>query len=289
MIEFSQQLCARALAALSELESRTVAADGGRLKLEWGALENRPGTEVDDLLWWDGDRLLGFLGLYAFGGPTIEIAGMVDPLSRRRGIGSALLDSALPLCRDRGPDRALLVTPRASVGGREFARGRGGVLDHSEHALVLHGAPDGAPHDDAPDHVPSDPRITLRRGTREDAVDVARLHTAAFGWSSATGEGPLSSGSAYTVMVEHGGVVVGTLRVTVEHGVGGVYGFAVDPRWQGRGIGRDVLRRVCRRLFADGVDRVALEVAVDNEHALGLYTSVGFTPLTTEDYYALPR
>jgi ribosomal protein S18 acetylase RimI-like enzyme len=29
-------------------------------------------------------------------------------------------------------------------------------------------------------------------------------------------------------------------------------------------------------------------VDVDNDHALGLYTSVGFTPVITEDYYALP-
>jgi ribosomal protein S18 acetylase RimI-like enzyme len=29
-------------------------------------------------------------------------------------------------------------------------------------------------------------------------------------------------------------------------------------------------------------------VAVDNDRALGLYTSIGFTPVTTEDYFALP-
>jgi ribosomal protein S18 acetylase RimI-like enzyme len=33
--------------------------------------------------------------------------------------------------------------------------------------------------------------------------------------------------------------------------------------------------------------RVGLEVAVENERALGLYTSIGFRPVTTEDYYAL--
>jgi ribosomal protein S18 acetylase RimI-like enzyme len=29
-------------------------------------------------------------------------------------------------------------------------------------------------------------------------------------------------------------------------------------------------------------------VDVENDRALGLYTSVGFEPITTEDYYALP-
>jgi ribosomal protein S18 acetylase RimI-like enzyme len=33
---------------------------------------------------------------------------------------------------------------------------------------------------------------------------------------------------------------------------------------------------------------VHLEVATDNDRALHLYTSLGFTPATIEDYYALP-
>jgi ribosomal protein S18 acetylase RimI-like enzyme len=62
----------------------------------------------------------------------------------------------------------------------------------------------------------------------------------------------------------------------------------VDPAWQGRGIGRDVLRRVCRELRDEGIQRIGLEVAVENDHALRLYTSLGFTQITTEDYYGLP-
>lgn len=279
VIEFSRGLSPPALAALAELEARTIAVDGGRLKLEWGALESRSGEAVEDLLWWDGDRLLGFLGLYSFGLPAVELAGMVDPQARRHGIGTALLDAALPLCRERGTTRALLVTPRGTVGGREFARDRGAVLDHSEHALVL---------PDTPDEVRGDPRVTLRRATGDDAAHLARLLGAAFGWTPLGGPQPPSTDTAHTVLVEFEGAVVGTMRVTHERDVGGIYGFVVEPLWRGRGIGRDVLRRVCRQLFADGVDHVGLEVAVDNEHALGLYTSVGFTPVSTEDYYAVP-
>jgi ribosomal protein S18 acetylase RimI-like enzyme len=49
-----------------------------------------------------------------------------------------------------------------------------------------------------------------------------------------------------------------------------------------------VLRRVCQQLRAQGAQQIGLEVAVDNDRALGLYTSIGFTPVTTEDYYVLP-
>ena len=64
--------------------------------------------------------------------------------------------------------------------------------------------------------------------------------------------------------------------------------FVIDPAWQGRGIGRAALRRACEQLRAEGAHAIGLEVDVENDRALTLYTSVGFTPILTEDYFALP-
>jgi ribosomal protein S18 acetylase RimI-like enzyme len=36
------------------------------------------------------------------------------------------------------------------------------------------------------------------------------------------------------------------------------------------------------------VTRLHLEVEVNNDRALGLYTSLGFTPTSTEDYFDIP-
>ena len=99
MLQRAAGLGAPQLAAVADLERRVVAADGGRLKLEWGTLRARSGDRVEDLLWWDGDRLAGFLGLYSFGAPAVELAGMVDPERRRQGIATALVDAALPCAR----------------------------------------------------------------------------------------------------------------------------------------------------------------------------------------------
>ena len=63
MVELSSGLSAAALDAIADLEGRVVAADGGRLNLEWNALRHRSGQDVEDVLWWDGERLLGFLGI----------------------------------------------------------------------------------------------------------------------------------------------------------------------------------------------------------------------------------
>jgi GNAT superfamily N-acetyltransferase len=92
MLELARGLTDAQLDAVSDLEQRVVRHDGGRLKLEWGHLRNRPENEINDVLFWEGAALVGFLGLYAFGGEAIELVGMVDPGWRRRGIGSTLLE-----------------------------------------------------------------------------------------------------------------------------------------------------------------------------------------------------
>ncbi|WP_375478227.1 GNAT family N-acetyltransferase [uncultured Jatrophihabitans sp.] len=265
------------LAAVAELERRVVAADGGRLKLEWGALRGRAGSRPSDFLWVVDDRLVGFLGVYSFG-DRAELAGMVDPDFRRKGVGGRLLDAAADECRSRGLGNVLVIVPRPSAAGAALARGRGGSLDHAEHALVLSGEPaDG----------PTDPAVTTRAAAPDDAGEVARLLEAGFGWAPDDVAGKMSGFGSWTLLVERGTRAIGTLRLSEDGEFGFVHGFVIDPVEQGRGIGRDVLRRACRELRGRGLSRVALEVAVENERALGLYTSIGFQPVLTEDYYRI--
>lgn len=266
--------------AIAELERAVIAADGGRLKLEWDALGRRSGERVEDLLWWEGERLLGFLGIYQFG-PSPELAGMVAPDARDHGIGSTLLDAAVRLCRERGDRQPLLIVPRPSVAGRRLALRRGGALDHSEHHLVLPGEPTSA--------ASSSVRVGLRPATAADVPALARLLELGFGMAAPTDLADrLESAGSGTAVIESGGVAVGTLVLKTEGPEGSIYGFAVEPARQGQGIGRAALRQACQQLRADGARHVSLDVDVENDRALGLYTSVGFEPAATEDYYALP-
>jgi ribosomal protein S18 acetylase RimI-like enzyme len=265
------------LAAIADLERRVIAHDGGRLKLEWGVLESRSGQQVDDLLWRADDQVVGFLGLYSFGPTDLEFAGMVDPALRRTGIGTALLDEAVRLAKERGFSKTLLVTPRSTPAGHAFAVAKHAVLEHSEHFLSLGATPTVGP---------IDPALTVRPATDEDRSEIARILAA--GFNEEEQDVVISdSPDEQTLVIERGGAVVGTVRL-IRHGTtAGIYGFAVDPRHQGQGIGRDVLYRLSRQLREAGAKDVTLEVAVDNERALDLYLSVGFEPQTTEDYYEL--
>jgi ribosomal protein S18 acetylase RimI-like enzyme len=265
---------------IADLERRVIAHDGGRLKLEWGSLEHRSGEQVDDLVWRDGDKVVGFLGLYGFGHPTLELAGMVDPVRRRQGIGSALLATGLAATEGRGYTRALLVVPRSTPAGGAFARARGGVLEHSEHFLALT-RPAVARA--------SDPALTLRPAAADDIGEVVRILEAAFGWTPPADAVVAANNRAeQSLVAERDRRIVATLRTVRTKTGGAIYGLAVDPPLQGKGIGRDLLTRVCLQLQADGAEEVTLEVAVDNDRAVDLYRSVGFEQRASEDYYQLP-
>lgn len=261
--------------AICALEARVIATDGGRLKLEWPTLRRRSGKRVEDLLWRDADELLGYLGLYSFGGP-LELAGMVDPEARRRGIGSALLRRALGLAAARRLTEVLLVAPRATPTGRLFAERHGGVLEHSEHHMELQGTPPPAPTRED---------VLLRPVTADDLPVLRRIIRDAFG---SDGADRVPDGGDRQLVVECEASVVGTVRLSRDGDGIGIYGFAIDSPVRGRGIGREVLRQICARLRAEGSKRVTLEVASDNDRALGLYTSVGFVRLATEDYFRFP-
>jgi ribosomal protein S18 acetylase RimI-like enzyme len=278
-LELARGLTDEHLAAIAALEQRVVAADGGRLKLEWALLRSRPDNEIRDFLCWQGSRLVGFLGIYAFGRPNAEITGMVDPDWRRMGIGSAMLETALPVCLRREPAQVLLIAPRTGAGGREFALACGAVLEHSEHALCLTATPTEAPQD---------PALRLRDAVAGDLSELSALFIDGFGVPFVGGERALHGESRRTLVAEFDGAPVGVIQLTRDGQDGGIIGFVIKAGWRGRGIGRDVLARACRRLQAAGASRITLEVETENESALALYRSLGFAPLATEDYYRLP-
>ncbi len=280
-IEEARGLTSSQLGAIADLERRVVAHDGGRLKLEWGVLRERPTDQMNDLLAWRDRTLVGFCGIYHFGGEP-ELAGAVDPDRRRFGIGSSLLSLALEHLARRGVSRVLLVTPAATDVGRRFALAQGATLDHSEHHLELDGPPKGS----------AEPRATaaglLVRPARDgaDAYAIAPILRAAFGESSAyAGQ---TAPSDLALVVERDGDVVGALRLDLSGEPAGIYGLAVRPDVRGQGIGRAVLHEACLEARRRGARTVSLEVETDNDHALGLYTSVGFELRATEDYFALP-
>ncbi|MGO9879564.1 MAG: GNAT family N-acetyltransferase [Acidimicrobiales bacterium] len=268
------------LRAIEDLAAACVAVDGGRLKLERGVLQSRPPDQVNDFLWMGDDGLVGFLGLYGDRPDQAEICGMVHPGARRQGAFTRLFAAATAELARRGVPQALLVVDRLYESGACFARRAGGTIEHSEHRMTLHREPAD---------VVADPLVTLREAALGDARFVLSCISEAFGIPTEHLEDSQVEALARrfpgTLVIEYANEPVGTVRVDRDDQAAGIYGFAVVPRYQGRGIGRQVLATLARQLKAEGVADIGLEVSVTNDAALRLYLSCGFDVMGTEDYY----
>jgi ribosomal protein S18 acetylase RimI-like enzyme len=268
------------LRAIEQLAETCVAADGGRLKLEWRTLSSRASDEVNDFVWNLPEGLVGFLGVYGFRSDQVELCGMVHPAHRRRGIFSRLFQAASAELEGRGVQKALLVVDRLYQGGAGFAGYVGGSIEHSEHRMVLRREP--APF------VP-DPLVKLRLAEMSDVGFIVDCLAEAFDLPieqlDREAIEALAKRFQGTVVIERGNERVGTIRVERGQDSADVYGFAVTSANRGRGIGRQALSTIVGELAAEGIARVGLEVSSTNDSALVLYVSCGFDVTGTEDYY----
>lgn len=80
------------------------------------------------------------------------------------------------------------------------------------------------------------------------------------------------------LVAERDGEIVGTVMGADDGRRGWVYHLAVEPRLQGRGIGRRLMAEVEARLAARGVPKVNLHVAEGNERVVGFYRRLGYEP-----------
>lgn len=139
--------------------------------------------------------------------------------------------------------------------------------------------------------MPPDP-LVLSTATRADLADLLSLEEAAF---------PVDriSHRAWRHLVEHAhgrvvvardarGELLGAAVVLFRRGsqVARLYSLATAPAARGRGVGRTLLAEVVAEARRRGRERLRLEVRTDNETALQLYRSAGFTAVgELPDYY----
>lgn len=134
----------------------------------------------------------------------------------------------------------------------------------------------------------------IRAGARIDAPRLEEIERESFPaeqcFSPRRIRGLLHNPRALVHVAERDGVVVGWVVSLVRSHqrwcTGRLYGIAVSPTMSGRGIGRMLVVRTLEELTRRGVVSVALEVQSNNERAIGLYRSFGFTQAAyLPDYY----
>lgn len=104
------------------------------------------------------------------------------------------------------------------------------------------------------------------------------LHTACFPrpWNEAQLRGSLGSAGAFALGVESGGVLTGFVLARTAAGEAEILTLAVHPKQRRHGLGRQLMQAAMAQARGQGAGEMFLEVAVNNEAAIGLYAALGF-------------
>ncbi|MGG3466864.1 GNAT family N-acetyltransferase [Neobacillus pocheonensis] len=248
-----------------------------QLKLNFDMLENRTEDFQEDFFYYEDSKLVGFLGSYGFGN-KVELCGMVHPDFRRKGIFTGLLELGLAEAKKREIKTILLNAPTGSHTAKEFLKTIPCTYSVSEYQMKWQQT-----------ELTEDPKVTLRPSVSiEDWNAEIQLEVSCFGFSEKEAEEfnqrIRENHIDQNLIIEAEGKTAGKMRVSEADGEAWIYGFAVFPELQGKGIGRKALTKVVKTEQQKGLS-VFLEVEARNAHALRLYESCGFRSYHSQDYY----
>lgn len=136
--------------------------------------------------------------------------------------------------------------------------------------------------------------IEFYRMVQEDADGVARVEAACMPvpWSRQSFWEEASHTDAYYLIardVDRDNLIVAYAGCWVLANEGHITNVAVDPDYQGQGLGRRLMNELTSRVKALGVDSMTLEVRLSNTVAINLYTSLGFRSVGQRPkYYTNP-
>jgi ribosomal protein S18 acetylase RimI-like enzyme len=239
--------------------------------------------EANHFLYYEGGRLVGLALIQEF--REVEACALVHPETRRRGIGRALLDEIQAESRRHGHDHLLLLCDATSVSGRAFMAAVGARYQSAEYHMELVPATTDRSR-------PRPEGFHLRPAGVETVDLLTLLQMNSFGDGvEETRRGVLRSIQDPTRQYLIGYLdtePVGVLRLGRYDKFADVTSFRVMPAYRGRGYGRQMLLDAIDRLLIEDWPQICIDVATDNQNALGLYQACGFRVVQTCDFYFLP-
>jgi len=123
--------------------------------------------------------------------------------------------------------------------------------------------------------------VNFRRARLEDLDVIMRIEELCFEpserFSRKTYESLLLKKEVEFVVAEVDGEVVGFVVAEARGLRGYVYTVNVHPEYQGRGIGKALMREAEKRMRNAGARIMELEVRTDNKRAIRMYESLGYT------------
>lgn len=238
--------------------------------------------------------IVSFLSLFQPTRAAAELSGATLPAFRKRGIWNAhishLKNSYLQMeTPEHKPvweqlPEFLFVCNDASKDGLEMLSYWNAVLQFSEFLMEYTGQSEPDKKEAAAG------KALVRKAVKEDLPELIPLAANIFTQSLQEAEDYIAS-SIYSplrqqYLLEYQERLIGIGSITLENNIMFIYGLGIDTAFRRQGFGKILLKELIK-LAPDSSTAIRLEVDDQNAKALPLYTSCGFTPISTYRYFKL--
>ena len=286
---------------INKLQKECIDNDEVALKLELdyklGTTNAKEGNKnidrIDEFMYFDGDKLIGYIGVGSFGvsSAPIEVNGMVHPEYRKQGIFKKLSELVISEWKRRNSSSMFLLSDRNSKAGQDFIKSMGVRYHHTEYEMYFK-KDEQERYMKGPSKGPCS--LTFRKAKNEDAYEIARQNAIYFGE-----EVPEENDKENRIfpeeeekkgfkiyLAEKDNEIVGKIHLELSD-KGGIYGLGVLPEHRRKGYAREMLMFAVNTLIKDGAEEVMLQVDSENPNAYNLYKSFGFVDTSVMDYYEM--
>lgn len=238
-----------------------------------------------NVLYYQQEKLVGFLGAFFFYTNACEISLMVAPGFRRKTIASQMLQHILPLLIQQGIQSAIFSSPQGLYD--KVLSTKGFTWECCEYQMLR----------DSRDRLPIENKgLNFRKATVNDLATLCAIDNASFqNEQLSTNERflPLLYDKNYTIFLaeQKEGILqgpIGKAHIYWQEESANLADVAIIPQLQGRGLGTALLVHAINHILNRNKTKIYLNVETLNKHALTLYTKLGFTIHNAYDYWRIP-
>jgi ribosomal protein S18 acetylase RimI-like enzyme len=279
MINQTNQLNTSQLEELEHLVALCKKEDGSTPNVYTHIL-NQTRTLPASLLFYKEKELVGFLSAYFFYEDAVEIAVLVTPSMRRKGIARQLIQEILPLIQSQNYENLIFSSP--SHLNNQWLIQKGLSYLHSEYYME---------RDDLNPLLDYNQSLTFRPGTMDDIPVLCTIDKHCFPLhhvdSVARFEHILNGREYQIVIALQNNHPVGKAHLRWQDNGATLSDIAILPAQQGKGLGTALIAHCINLALSEGKPHLNLDVETHNLRALDLYTRLGFATQNACDYWEI--
>lgn len=242
-----------------------------------GADRGRPSS----ILYYRDNQLIGFLAAFFFRDKACEIALMVAPSHRRKGVAKQMLDRILPLIRIEEVDTLVFSSPQGLndpwliACGLDYQSCEYQMQRNINEPIVLEQT--------------SEVRVaTLRDIPYLCAIDEVCFPDLLIHDMPAQFNKRLNDPTQWIfVVTSNAGTPIGKAHFTSLSNSARLTDIGVLPNAQGRGFGSALLAHCVNFAYDASIPTIFLDVESANQHACNLYVRLGFSINNAHDYWRI--